>query len=327
MEVLLSMNFFKPVIPKNVWALGYAERRQWLIDNDIIKGTKTDGSKSDPKPFGVGYRIPTQGMSSMFSYIVADVLPEQVGDLIVVPREFTAQTGSDYDVDKLFLANYSYKTTDSESYREVENRNSDDTAGAIGNTLLDNYIDIISDRRNFANARASIDVITNTIQSELLPVLRDSQSGYIEGMDELLPYFQTLKKLEFGTGKAGIGPFALNVTNLALTQYMHLTMTFGTEGVDFGLGSLDEIEGEDGRRISDWLSAMVNAHVDVAKDAYVRDINVNQFTYNHANLLLRCGKGITTFSFLAQPILKTLSDYMNNSGGIYGDNFDGSNPT
>jgi hypothetical protein len=29
-------------------------------------------------------------MSSMFAFQVADVLPEQVGDLIIVPREFTA---------------------------------------------------------------------------------------------------------------------------------------------------------------------------------------------------------------------------------------------
>ena len=71
--------------------------RQWLIDNDVINGTKSDGTQSNPKPFGVGYRIPTQGMSSTFGFIVADVLPETSSDLIVVPTEFTAQTGSDFD--------------------------------------------------------------------------------------------------------------------------------------------------------------------------------------------------------------------------------------
>jgi len=44
---------------------------------------------------------------------------------------------------------------------------------------------------------------------------------------------------------------------------------------EFGFGDLDAIVGEDGYRISDWLSAMVNAHVDVAKDPYVFDLNVN----------------------------------------------------
>lgn len=94
MEVMLSMNFFKEVIPEK-YKTDYKTARQWLIDNDIINGTKTDGTQSNPGPFGVGYRIPTQGMSSTFGFVVADVLPETSGDLIIVPREFTAQTGSD----------------------------------------------------------------------------------------------------------------------------------------------------------------------------------------------------------------------------------------
>jgi len=47
-------------------------------------------------------------MSSTFAFTVADVLPEESADLIIVPREFTAQTGSDFDVDKIYLATLSY---------------------------------------------------------------------------------------------------------------------------------------------------------------------------------------------------------------------------
>ena len=79
-----------------------------MIDHDVIYGNKQDGSLSNPKPIGIGYRIPTQGMPSMFSFIVADVLPSQSGDNIIVPEEFTAQTGSDFDVDKLFIAMKSF---------------------------------------------------------------------------------------------------------------------------------------------------------------------------------------------------------------------------
>lgn len=94
MEVMLSINFFRPVVPQE-YQKTYGMMRQWLIDHDVINGKKTDGSQSHPKPFGIGYRIPTQGMSSMFAMTVADVLPTQSGGTIVVPREFTAQTGSD----------------------------------------------------------------------------------------------------------------------------------------------------------------------------------------------------------------------------------------
>jgi hypothetical protein len=108
MEVFLSMNFFRHVIPQK-YRTDYATMRKWLLDNNII------GANSEP--FGVGYRIPTQGMSSTFGFVVADVLPEISGDLIVVPREFTAQTGSDFDVDKIYFATYSYDRTDETSIR------------------------------------------------------------------------------------------------------------------------------------------------------------------------------------------------------------------
>jgi len=85
---------------------------------------------------------------------------------------------------------------------------------------------------------------------------------------------------------------------------------------------MDEVTGQDGKRISDWLSAMVNAHVDVAKDPYVFDLNVNRATYNHVNFLLRAGKGKSTFLFIAQPALKEYANAVNSLGGMYGSHID-----
>jgi len=44
-------------------------------------------------------------------------------------------------------------------------------------------------------------------------------------------------------------------------------------------------------RILDWLSAMINAFVDIAKDPYIVRLNVNPWTYNMVAFLLRTGKG------------------------------------
>ena len=44
----------------------------------------------------------------MSSFVVADVLPDIAGDVVVVPDEFTGQTGSDFDIDHLYLATYYY---------------------------------------------------------------------------------------------------------------------------------------------------------------------------------------------------------------------------
>lgn len=329
MEVLLSMNFFKPVVPKE-FQTDYTTMREWLIEHDVIKGIKKDGTQSKPKPFGVGYRIPTQGMSSMFSFVVADVLPEIAGDTIIVPREFTAQTGSDFDIDKLYLATFEYENGERATLKYIEKEVTDSggkttkekridtknsSAGAFGNRLLQDYIDLITDRRNFANARASIDVITNIIQDDILPYIRTSKKGYLSGGSQLLPSFQTNRKLEFSVGKTGIGPFALSVTNMALTQYSHLSLEYGIN--EYGFGHMDQIYGKDGLRIADWLSAMVNAHVDVAKDAYVFDLNINSNTYNHVSFWLRAGMGQSTFFVLANPAVKQYIQNIQGASGMY----------
>lgn len=320
MEVILSINMFKSVIPEDIKKKSFVEQKKWLIEHDFINGVKENGEPSNPQPFGMGYRIPTQGMSSMFAFTVADVMPSMVGDLIIVPREFTAQTGSDFDVDKLFLATFSYKN----GVKEVETPENK-TKGALTNSLLQYYIDLLTDEKNYANARASIDVLTDKLKKEFVyGVIRSSQKGYIDGFTELTPSFQIDKKREFSIGKEGIAPFALNVTNLALTQLCHLTMRYDGVVSQYGFGDLDEISGKDGRRIADWLSAMVNAHVDVAKDPYIFDLNINHATYNYANFLIRAGMGMSTFTFLAQQSLKNIADEINNAGGIYGGNIDGS---
>lgn len=57
---------------------------------------------------GIGFRIPTQGLNSVDFFKVKDFLPEQMGDVVVLPSEITAKAGSDFDIDKLnvYLRNY-----------------------------------------------------------------------------------------------------------------------------------------------------------------------------------------------------------------------------
>ena len=109
-----------------------------------------------------------------------------------------------------------------------------------------------------------------------------------------------------------------------MTQFTNMCMDYGDN--EFGFGNLDEILGKDNIRISAWLSAMVNAHVDVAKDPYVFAINVNKATYNHVCFLLRAGMGLSTFTFMSQPILKEYAQLVMDSGGFYGQNVDGKTP-
>ena len=50
---------------------------------------------------GFGYRIPTQSYSSMAHVEIVGFLPDWMGDMVVAPRDFVTQMGSDFDIDKL----------------------------------------------------------------------------------------------------------------------------------------------------------------------------------------------------------------------------------
>lgn len=97
MQVILSENFFRDILPEELKNASFYNKRKWLIDNGIIGSRMVDGVEVESKPYGIGYRIPTQGLSSMFSFQVADIMPTTIGDTIIVPEEFTAMTGSDFD--------------------------------------------------------------------------------------------------------------------------------------------------------------------------------------------------------------------------------------
>ena len=99
MDVMLSTNFFRNIVPKE-YQKSYGMMRKWLLDNGVIN--------TNAKPMGIGYRIPTQGLSSTFSFKVVDVLPDRFGDTIIVPDGFTSMTGADFDIDKIYIATLNY---------------------------------------------------------------------------------------------------------------------------------------------------------------------------------------------------------------------------
>lgn len=86
MDCVISINLLKHFIP-DYENKTFAESRQWLIDNKII------GPEASPS--AMAYRVPTQGMSSIAALSIRDVVMSQAGDIIILPDEFTARTGSD----------------------------------------------------------------------------------------------------------------------------------------------------------------------------------------------------------------------------------------
>ena len=185
------------------------------------------------------------------------------------------------------------------------------------NELLSMYQLVLQDFYNLAETRASIDTLTSILKTDKVVLVQPPSTTEQSPMYSLLPSFQIERKNEFTQGKQGIAVIARHITNTAMTQWAGLRLNSDVL-TELGLKNLDCIIGLDGHRVTDWLSAMVNAHVDVAKDPYVIVLNINEITYGTMCLLLRCGLGSTTFSFLPQPILKQFAEIKMMANGLYG---------
>ena len=293
------------------------EVRQYLIDQGLI------GPKA--KANILAYRIPTQAQSSIHALRCVDVT-FVTNDTVILPAEFTRITGSDFDIDKLYLTALNYYNTKN---GDISNVYDEGTEKYYQNKIVDAYLALLTDRadknskpRSFISLHRSIDNDTQLALDAL------DEIGTTDTAQTEQPYqfyditTQTSVKNSYITGKIGIGPFALNNNNHILTWLYHVSFkpTKNSIMTQFGLNNLDNMTDIDGDSIMGWLSAFINGHVDIAKDAWVSRCNVNPFTYNLTNLLLRTGWGKNTIFFLRQPIMMAMADaYMNASSEYMSD--------
>ena len=351
MDCVISINLLKHIIP-DYDKKTFSEAKKWLIDHDIA------GPNS--KAIAMGYRIPAQGQASTAALKVIDLYPEQIGDTITLPDEFTSLTGSDFDIDKLFVARYNYdkngnriKFETKEDYtnrlreaglddetivRKVYERYNGKTdfeansKEANENMLLDMYISVISNPLNFAEARQPLDTVTDYLKDTILKEV-DTITGQGKRTSKsqlyyATPAFQSRTKAELNGGKFGIGPFALANAHQVLTQLVKLRFKPNKILRDYGISNLYGIQSNDRNKINilDWLSALINAHVDVAKDPYIIRLNVRKLTFNMTNFLIRSGKGESTFYFLPQQILKDFAIEYDKYSGFYNVDTQNKNP-
>lgn len=287
MDAVISIDYFQDILPKN---LSYNEARQWLLDHNIIG----EGATSNT----IGYRIPTQAQSSIHALRFVDVVPA-VKSTIILPTEFTKITGSDFDIDHLYLARYNVNKDGGYEFDP-------ESAEGLQNSIIESILTILKDKK-------SLNILYKSIDNDTELVTRIADEIPEQGNTKSVAYnFGTLheqvtRKNDYITGKTGIGPFALNVTNHILTTLYGVKFKESSFTQVTGITGFDQILDEDNNQISSWLSAFINAHVDIVKDPYISKLNVNGFTYNMINLLARNGKGKQGLYFLCQPIIREMA--------------------
>lgn len=349
MDCVLSIDFFDNLLPKkNGKRMSFKEAKQYLIDNGIISGVKSGETEwSNAKCNIIGYRIPTQAISSIHALRCVDVIPA-VRDTVILPAEFTTITGSDFDIDKLYLTFKNYRRVGVEDYnwaegnevhglgnqydikhRKLTDKYEEGSSEQLQNRLFDDYValltDMVEDKNGKKTSRsmhmlhASIDGDTRLITD----ISKDFESGLkknpLRPYDAYMLRKQCSSKEAFATGKFGIGPFALNNNNHILTMLYNVKFKEekGSILTRLNMNRLDRSKDIDGRSILSWISGLINIHVDAAKDPVADKVNIGKYTYNLINLMIRTGFGKRTLWFTSQPIMRALAEAYSNAQSSY----------
>lgn len=277
----------------------------------------------------IGYRIPTQGRNFIDVMEVAEFLPAQFGDAIIMPSEMVIKNGGDFDIDKLFVfypnlledgsyENLNYtnsflKNSDASKYKNtVQNK----LYKVMSEIILhpNNYMELVTPSENF-HILPIIDKLYDKLG--LKKVGQDRPKTDYKNTDILNRNRNIEKFLSLLNGKSDLGIAALaNTFNVlyqlsgaeANPEFLENISTFFKKRDKSLLEDLvfGEMYDEDGVLKSEFFSEFINAFVDVARDDYVFGVNV--VTEFSPMLFYMKFAGLSSkkiLAFINQPILRT----------------------
>jgi hypothetical protein len=106
------------------WMRDQFRGEKYDTDEKIMNYLNTDEGKKILS--GIGFRIPTQALSSVEVFRVKGFLPAFMGRSVVVPSEITTKAGSDFDIDKLNMYLKSVYTDVNGDVRLIEYKDSEE---------------------------------------------------------------------------------------------------------------------------------------------------------------------------------------------------------
>lgn len=270
----------------------------------------------------IGYRTPTQGLNSMELMKIKGFLPQEAGNLIVVPSEIVVKSGSDFDIDKLSLHFPNYEMVDGEP-KYLEYKGNEESLPHIYNRINDLAWKTIAAPENFRqlitpNSNGPVEEIANEVakmkEKTISPT--DNGKGNNIGWKKNLDIRQA-----YLSGKEGIGIAAIHNTNHVLNQIVglkakpevkiYLDHNEDTGRIDFSKEREVGADPINSPTILDNLSAFLNGLVDMANNPFLSTINTTIDTLPTYLYLVKAGVPIRqAIMFMNQPII---SDYLKQS--------------
>lgn len=290
----------------------YAEGE--ILDIEDIKAL---GILTDKDLEMIGYRIPTEDKYSSYRMKIKGFLPREAGEQIIMPKEITLLSGTDYDIDKMYCM-FRYSTDAAMKLREKQKDARADRM-TIKNEIFDMMWEALGD--------------PSCIEKQLHPgsfgplvdIAKELDDHYKEGNESLM-YVQTQVKLHKANaaGKEFVGIAALNNVSHSVTAFanVHFREPVGNEGGGFDFNfTIEDSKGNtitnetfvdetgkvridpeyspvDGERLSRTIGMFVGASADNAKEAVLGSININPTTGTIAMGMMRIGFSPRTIAYM-----------------------------
>lgn len=264
----------------------------------------------------ITYRIPNQGMSSNDAVEIAGILPDSMGDAIIGYDAIPGKTGSDFDIDKMFVMMHNLEVRNGKIQKISSNQSS---KKGVQNKLVDLYTSVLTSKNTYNDMMRSIDA--SFLKDDIDSLFSPEPLGDLQLFS---PTKQIDVKFDYVSGKAGVGQTANMLVDHVInqTQSIKLAEHIGIGHMSpEGFTMMDEVMDTTGvNSIAVSLSAFLNAYVDIAKDPYITRGNHNAVTANITFMLLRAGVELEWVNrFIGQPILKDLVAEMEKTEGITSD--------
>lgn len=268
----------------------------------------------------IAYRIPNQSISSNDSIEIVGILPPSAGDSAIVYHEITAKTGSDFDIDKLYLMMPSFKTEEDGSIRyELD----PETNGGQQNILIELMASILESPKTYDDLISPLDspIIKDSIneglylsemysnsskeeaeelEKEFYSMSEKDKSSMLKKYGEkrkldplrqLAPKGMIRARVDMLQAKKLVATMANHMTDIPMSQIVKQILKY-----DIGIGSNDFSKvfpiGKDNDseyKITKVVSYLMNAAVDAAKDNYIIEGNFNSYTAGPAMVMIRMG--------------------------------------
>ena len=228
-EILIP-NWFKKKIA-NITKYDTDEKLMEYLNTD--EGRKILG--------GIGFRIPTQALSSMEVFVVKGFLPSSMGKTVIVPSEITTKAGSDFDIDKLNMYLKSIYLDKFDNIRLVDYKGSEEATKEFYANVFDEVLESKKEKANETLARlleeeGSLDENTAAYQEKLIGRLakfgdevtqtelkerfvnemykKSLENSYYQSMENLLRLPENFKRLVSPVSDDGLSKLADKLNNL-----------------------------------------------------------------------------------------------------------------